>query len=393
MQKINDWIKNSFITTDWFQQYILFPFLSTRLGLLLVAYYASGNYLANPTYQKYVDRGFFLTHLFPVDVFARWDSAAYFSIITRGYSPSSDIRTVYSNIAFFPLYPYLVKSFGWLGFIIPDGFYVAFGVLLSNLFFLAAAILLFRMVTQQLGFNETAAGRAIGLLIFFPTSFIFSSFYTESLFLLLIVAGFRFAFQDKWHLAGITAFLLLLTRAQGLVAWGILILFYFERKGWKILKVDRGLIWLLLAPAGLFMHLAYLHTLTGELLAPFAAMTAWGRANASILENLRENLASPFLDVYKIDLIFTILFVALSLIILWKWPVKSVGMLALCLSVMPVASGLLVSVSRYLLLVFPVFVYAGSKLERSRFYESACVFFFALQVVYFAGWVNFYWIV
>ncbi|NLF50918.1 MAG: hypothetical protein GX577_07255 [Leptolinea sp.] len=393
MSTIIDRIKTSFFASDSFLRYILFPFLSTRIGLLVVAYYASGNYLSNPTYQKYVDRGFFLTHLFPIDIFSRWDSAAYFSIITRGYSPSSDIRSVYSNIAFFPLYPYLVKSFGWLGLHLPDGFYVAFGILLSNLFFLAAAVLLLKLVTGELGFSETVAGRTIGLLIFFPTSFIFSSFYTESLFLFLLVAGTRFAFQGRWKLVAVTCFLLLLARAQGIVAWGIFLLFYFEKRKWDFQAANRDILWLFLAPVGLVLHLAYLYNMTGEPLAPFAAMTAWGRANASILENLRENLASPYLDVFKIDLGFTIIFVILSMIIVWKWPVKSLGLFALSMSVLPVASGLLVSVSRYLLLVFPVFIYAGAKLEESSYYDAVRVVLFSLQVVYFAGWVNYYWIV
>ncbi len=393
MRNLIDRTRTSFLTSNWFLQYILFPFLSTRLGLLLISFYASGNYLANPTYQKYVDRGFFLTRIFPIDIFARWDSAAYFSIITRGYSPSSDIRTVYSNIAFFPLYPYLVKSFGWLGIHLPDGFYVAFGVLLSNLFFVAAGVLLFRLITIDLGFSEIAAGRTIGLLIFFPTSFIFSSFYTESLFLLLLITGTRFALNSRWKSVAFISFLLLLARAQGLVVWGIFLLLYLEKRKWNIRKLDSGLVWQIMAPVGLILHLVYLYNMTGEPLAPFTAMTAWGRANTTILENLRENLASPYLDVYKIDLVLTLIFVAISLAILVKWPVKSFGLLALSLSVLPVASGLLVSVSRYLLLVFPVYVYAATKLEKPEVYDTVRFIFFALQVTYFTGWVNYYWIV
>ena len=393
MHNLIERTRTSFLSSNWFLEYILFPFVSTRLGLLLIGFYASGNYLANPTYQKYVDRGFFLTRIFPIDIFARWDSAAYFSIITRGYSPSSDIRTIYSNIAFFPLYPYLVKSFGWLGIPLPDGFYVAFGVLLSNLFFVAAAVLLFRLITVDLGFSEIAAKRTIGLLIFFPTSFIFSSFYTESLFLLLLIAGTRFTLNNRWKSVAFISFLILLARAQGLVVWGIFLLLYLEKRKWNIRSIDSGLVWLILAPLGLILHLVYLYNLTGEPLAPFAAMTAWGRVNTTILQNLRENLASPFLDVYKIDLVLTLVFIALSLAILVKWPVKSLGMLALSLSVLPVASGLLVSVSRYLLLVFPVYIYAATKLEKSEAYDAIRLICFALQVIYFAGWVNYYWIV
>jgi hypothetical protein len=380
-------------TPGWFWNDILIPFLVTRLCWLVVGYYAVGNYLPNPTYAKYFDRGFFLTRLFPVDIFARWDSGAYFSILTQGYSPSSDIRTVFSNIAFFPFYPYLVKSIGWLGISLTDGFYVAFGVLLSNLFFLGAAVLFFRLIIVELNFSEVTAVKTLGLLFVFPTGFIFSCFYTESLFLFLVILSFTFAFKDKWGLAALSAFFCLLTRTQGLVVWGILFLLYAERKNWnpKNFRADIG--WLLVAPIGLVGHLYYLYRMTGEPLAPFVAMTAWGRANTSIFENLKENLAAPVLDIYKIDLVLIVIFVAASIYLLWKWPVKSIGLLALALSIMPVASGLLVSTSRYLLLVFPVFILMGDKIRHKGLYDSVRAVCFTLQIIYFVGWVNYYWIV
>ncbi len=280
-----------------------------------------------------------------------------------------------------------------MGISLPDGFYVAFGVLLSNLFFLAAAVLLFRFIIVELGFTEETGSRTLGLLFVFPTAFIFSCFYTESLFLFLVVLAFTFAFRDRWGLAALTAFFMLLTRTQGLVAWGILFVLYLERKHWKPAAIRADFGWLLLAPAGFLGHLYYLYQMTGEPLAPFAAMTAWGRANTSILANLTENLASPHLDIYKIDLIFILLFIGASLYILWKWPVKSIGLFALALSVMPVASGLLVSASRYLLLVFPVFILLGNLLRHKGSYDAARAVCFTLQIVYFAGWVNYYWIV
>jgi len=378
---------------DWFWKVIFIPFLTTRLCWLLVGYFASGNYLPNPTYAKYAGRGFYLTHFFPVDIFSRWDSGEYFSIITRGYAPSSDIHTVYSNIAFFPLYPYLVKSLGWIGFSLPDGFYVAFGVILSNLFFLAAAVLLYKFILEVLDFSELVASRSIGLLFVFPTGFIFSCFYTESLFLFLLILTLTFALKDKWKWASLSAFFILLTRSQGLVVWGILFFLYLEKKKWNIRKIDVNIGWLLLSPIGLLAHLYYLYRLTGEPLAPFVAMTAWGRANTTILTSLWENLSAPWLDVYKIDLMFSIVFILISILIFVKWPVKSIGLLSLALSVMPIASGLLVSTSRYLLIVIPVFIFLAEKIHNQSGYDFLRAIFFTLQIIYFAGWVNYYWIV
>ena len=393
LNKTKKWFCDINPQENWFWQQIILPFFVTRLCWLIAAYYAAGNYLPNPTYLKYADRGFFLTRLFPLDIFARWDSSAYFSIITGGYSPSSDIRTVYSNIAFFPLYPYLVKSLGWLGISLPDGFYIAFGLLLSNLFFLAGAVLFYRLMLNEFHFTPSSAACTLGLLFVFPTGFIFSCFYTESLFFFLTILCITLAFKDRWGLTSLAAGLLLVTRAQGLVVWGILFVLYLERHGWSPRRFKPDLSWLFLAPVGLAAHLYHQYRLTGEPLAPFAAMTAWGRANTSIAANLWENLSSPVLDVFKIDLGFSLIFIAISIVILIRWPEKSIGLLSLALSLMPLASGLLVSASRYLLLVFPVFMFAGSRFEKSRYYDPLRAIMFTLQIVYFTGWVNYFWIV
>jgi hypothetical protein len=387
------WLESIDPEKGWLLDRILVPFIVTRLCWMVTAYYAVGNYLPNPTYKRFVDRGFYLSRSFLLDIFTRWDSAEYFTIIKGGYTPSADLRTQYSNIAFFPLYPYLVKSLGWLGVTLPDGFYVAFGLLLSNLFFLAGVVLLYRLAIHEFHFSSSAAAAAIGLLMVFPTGFIFSSFYTESLFFFLTVLCFTLAFQDRWGWTALTAGLLLVTRTQGLVVWGILFVFYLESKGWSFRRIRPDVCWLILSPVGLAAHFYYLYRLTGELLAPFVAMTAWGRANSNILLNLWENVSSPVLDVFKIDLVFSLLFIAISVVILVNWPQKSIGLLALALSVMPIASGLLVSASRYLLLVFPVFIYLGACFEKSRWYDPFRAVLFTLQIVYFAGWVNYYWIV
>jgi hypothetical protein len=57
-----------------------------------------------------------------------------------------------------------------------------------------------------------------------------------------------------------------------------------------------------------------------------------------------------------------------------------------------VYTGLLVSVSRYMAIIFPVFILLGEKLHSRNAYDSLRAVWFALQIVYFAGWVNHYWI-
>ncbi len=376
---------------NWFWGILLFPFLITRSIFELVAYFAYGNYLPNPSYPRYIQRGFFITRIFPLDIFTCWDSAWYFSIVKNGYQASSDLRTVYSNMAFFPLYPYLVKSLGWLGLHLPDGYYVLAGLLLSNLCFLAALALLYRLILSSLGFSETAAMRTLVLLFAFPTAFFFSSFYPESLFLLLALAGFTFALQEKWLPAAICAALAVLTKSQGVLLVIALGWLYMEKRNWKLGEIRPSVAWFALAPLALLAHFYYLYLKSGHILAVFDSMAAWGR-NQSIFSNPLQNLAGPTLDVFKIDLVLWIFFILCSVYLLWKWPVKAYGVFALLMCLLPVFTGLLVSVSRYLVVIFPVFILLGEKLERREVFLSLSLVWFALQVVYFAGWVNYYWI-
>lgn len=375
----------------WIWKSILFPFLATRVIWELVAYYAAGNYSPNPSYLEYFKRGYFLTRIFPLDIFARWDSSWYLSIIKNGYQASSDLRTSYSNIAFFPLYPDLVKSLGWLGLHLPDGFYILVGVLLSNLLFLVSAILLYRLIIVHLGFEEETARRTLGLWFVFPTAFVFSSFYPESLFVFLALAGFAFALDEKWLPAAICAALGMLTRSQGVVLLIALGWLYMEKRGWQLREIRASIAWFGLAPAVLLLHFYYLYLKTGHVLAIFDAMAAWGRRQ-DIFVTPWMNLTGPSLDVFKIDLVLGILFIACSIYLIWKWPLRAFGIFALFMCLMPLSTGLLVSLSRYLVVIFPVFILLGNRLRRVEWYEFLRAGWFALQIVYFAGWVNYYWI-
>ncbi|HEY2981248.1 MAG TPA: mannosyltransferase family protein [Anaerolineales bacterium] len=376
----------------WFWDSIVFPFLVTRSIWELIAYFAYGNYLSNPSYPRYIERGYFLTRIFPLDIFARWDSSWYFSIIHDGYQPSADLTQAYSNLAFFPLYPYLVKSLGWFGLDLPNAYYILVGVVLSNLLFIAAMALLYRLIIMELGFDEGTAKRTLGLIFVFPASFFFASFYTESLFLFLAVAGFTYALQEKWMPAGVIAALAVLTRSQGVVLLLALAWLYVEKRGWRWREVRPTILWFTLAPLVLLLHFYYLYLKSGRIFAVFEAMSAWGRLGVYNMGDPFRNLVNPWLDVFKIDLVFALLFLACSAYILWKWPYKAFGIFALLMCFLPLYTGLLVSVSRYMVIIFPVFILLGEKLKNQNAYDALRAVWFALQIVYFAGWVNYYWI-
>ncbi len=376
---------------NWFWKVILTPFLVTRAIWIFVAYFVYNNYQPNPSYLHYVKQGYYLTRIFLFDIFTRWDSKWYFSILKSGYQASADLRTSYSNLAFFPLYPYLVKSVGWLGVQLPDGFYILFGLILSNLLFLACAALLYRLVMISLGFDEDTAQRVLTLLIVFPVSFFFSAFYPESLFFFLTLLGFTFASKEKWALTGICAALVIVTKPSGVVPVLALAWLYMEKKQWRLQNIQPSILWFLLAPIALSLHFYELYRVSGHPLAFLDAMSAWGGVQTSYADPL-QNLRGAGLDVFKIDLVLTILFFICGLYILWKWPMKAYGIFVVMTILLALSSGLLASVSRFLLILFPIFILLGEKLKSGKWFDLTAAAFFALQVIYFAGWVNYYWI-
>ena len=392
MIQVRQFLENPHAPHDWFWKSILFPFLVTRSIWVLVAYFATGNYLSNPSYVTYVKRGYFLTRVFPLDIFARWDSRWYFSIIKDGYQASVNLKTAYSNMAFFPLYPYLVKSLGWFGLDLPNGYYILVGLILSNLCFLASAVLLYKLIIGPLGFRHATAQRTLGLLFVFPASFFFASFYPESLFLFLTLAAFTLALQEKWLLAGICMALAVLARPQGVVLAFALAWLYMEQRHWRLQDIRPNILWFALTPLALLLHFYSLYLKSGDFLAYFDATKAWGGVDAGIFQNPLQNLQGPSLDVFKIDFILIILFLICSIYMLWKWPVKAYGIFALIMCIMPLATGLLVSMSRELVVIFPIFILLGEKLKRREGYLFLQAAWFALQIIYFAGWVNYYWI-
>lgn len=145
--------------------------------------------------------------------FDRWDATWYAQIANHGYGfDMLMINRGASEWAFYPLMPLLTRWTAALG-----GWDVRIvGVVLAHLFF-AAAVGLFHRYCRRRGADEEIALRATALLCFAPHSFIFSCFYTESLFLLLSLAVLNFLDTGRPVRGGLVGALLTATRSNGLI--------------------------------------------------------------------------------------------------------------------------------------------------------------------------------
>jgi 4-amino-4-deoxy-L-arabinose transferase-like glycosyltransferase len=192
--------------------------------------------------------------------FNRWDAPHYLEIAKNWYINQGDPANF---IVFFPLYPVLIRAITF------DFSYINFSALLvSNLSSIAAFIYLYKLT--KLDFDDTVAQKAVLFLSVFPTAYFLSAPYTEGLFLVTVIASFYYARIGKWPLAGFLCMLSALTRLTGLLMLPVLIVEYLHQKHWKPKNIDAKILWIGLAAVGFFIYLGINSQVTGS---PFTFMT------------------------------------------------------------------------------------------------------------------------
>lgn len=198
---------------------------------------------------------------------ARWDTVWYLAIAHDGYRDPA--RT-----AFFPLYPLLVRAVA--GVVRSP---VLAGVAVSLVALLVALYFVHRLAELELG--PRAAGIAVALVALFPMSFFLSAVYAESLFLALAVGAFYAARRERWAWAGVLGALAAATRSTGvgLVVPLATLALCDAGRGWPppLRRPPRGALWLALVPLGLGAYVGYLALRTGSPLAPFHVQDVWFR--------------------------------------------------------------------------------------------------------------------
>ena len=179
--------------------------------------------------------------------FERWDARWFVRIAEHGYATKQ-------SAAFLPVYPLLVRG---VAFVVRND--VAAGVLVSVAAAAASAALLLRIGRRYL--PEEGAQTTVLLLALYPAAFVFTAAYSDSLFLLFVLAAFDFAERGRAVPAGVAAALAVDTRLLGLALLPTLLL---------VLR-SRGLLQsaavVVLPAAALGLWLLYLHAHYGDALA------------------------------------------------------------------------------------------------------------------------------
>ncbi len=386
--------KHYFFSDNKSWRQILELFFASRLILVLTAWFTS-YFQGNEIYQRYLDQGFFLSPKWWIDIWCRWDSEWQLSIVKWGYIAPKEPGSGYSNLAFFPLYPYIVK---FLTFWLPERFqtesvYLLTGLLISNLCLLLALYGIVKLAGKL--FSERTADRIPMLMLSLPCAFYFSAFYGESLFLCLIVYTLILAENDKWHWSALCAAAAALCRPHGILILLPVIWLYMSRIRWNFRRIGTTWLWYLLVPAGICAYFFGLYHLTGDFFAFFKAQSAWGRdlTNTDAFLSYFEPLFSRHNRPTTIDLIMICTSLALSILLLIRSKHKAYGIYSLACTLVLIGTGNLYSMMRYTLVNFPIWMFATELLKgKEKTFGFLCAVFLTLQVLLFCGWINYYWI-
>jgi hypothetical protein len=325
-----------------------------------------------------------------MDIWAVWDSGWFIDIVERGYDTSvrTDPRNEgQANWAFFPLYPMIAKALVMLTGMTS----VAALIIIANIAFFATLPLIWYETAHWYG--DRAADMAVALLAFLPGSFIFSSAYSESLFLLFVVVTLAFARREAWLLAGIAAALATLTRNLGILLIVPILMHALQAHGgWR----DRNVVWRrrlevlaaialpLLALAG---FMVFLRAHTGDALAFATVQDAWKRE----LQNPIVTLIGPLLPnvsvqteiVPSIAMAWISVFALFLLLARRNWP-HAIYMLAII--GITLASGIL-SYFRFFLTMAPAVMVLGAFLAgRPRSGAIALALFALVNGALMVGW-------
>ncbi|TVR37040.1 MAG: hypothetical protein EA392_13745 [Cryomorphaceae bacterium] len=326
------------------------------------------------------------------------DVGWYKTIATEGYPEvhsrrdlgySKDDEYHQSAWAFFPMYPLLNRATMWL-----TGWNYLYSALFWSILLSASTAILL----AQLGFvwfkNTLKALYFSLLMVLFPFAFYYSMFYTEALFMSLLLGTFLAVHHRRYMLLAALLIPLSLVRPNGIVVLVPLYLYHLEARGWlmgfspqwkgvfsrqNILHTSAFLT----APLAFLAYCYYQWLETGYFFAFSIAQQGWYREFMfPLLALFRQgDAATQFNSVFTIVLI---------LFAVWSWrklPL-SFNVLVWIGILLPLTSGSVTSMTRFATTLFPLFLVLSATMEQLRLRYLLLLLAFALQLWSYTAWLH-----
>ena len=327
--------------------------------------------------------------------FANWDAGWYLGLASGGYF--YDVQHP-SNVAFYPLYPLLIRAATALGC---NPLLAGYAISLAALY--VGCLLLWRLTARETRSASTAE-RAVLFLLVCPGTMWFGMIYTESLFLLTMLGCLLSARRGRWIAAGLWGMTAALTRTPGLLLAGFLFLEaaqqWWERRrlrapsappdpgvparaagvrGWRVLRwpwLTRAALAILGPVAGQATFLIFLQIRFGDWRAQQKTVAAaWGGGFRWPWEALA--IQWQHLDAIYLDIYLPLLGIVLATAVVGLFTLKraSYAALALALAVLYVSTTPGDATTRYLCTTVPAYIVLAQLAERSRVLEVLVLLF------------------
>lgn len=200
------------------------------------------------------------------EVWNKWDATRFISIIENGYNALMPGEVEIYNLAFFPLYPWMVRLFT---IIVPNTYLAA--LIVSTLCYSAAMTVMYALVAGEYG--TKIAKLSVILISISPFSFFLGGIMTESIFLFTTIMAWYLIKRKKWFLAAIMGALSAMSRIVGIL---ILIPYIMElievnSEEFKNHRYIQGIkrclkqgFWIFIIPFGLIIYLLVNYYYTGD---------------------------------------------------------------------------------------------------------------------------------
>ena len=356
---------------------VLLDFLATRAAIIIIAELAAVIIGQRP--GSHVQES---SHVL-LNVWGRWDAVHYIDIATQGYQGT--------DMAFFPLYPTLIRILGSL-----VGSHLVAGLLISNASFFFGLLFLYKLLEHE--YDRPTARRAIFYVSIFPSAVFFSAVYTESLFFMLTVASFYYMRSHRYWIAGAIGFFAAMTRVEGVLLAVPFVMEWFFQYRPDFKSGLKNLAAAALIPMGVFVYMAYLWVLRGDPLYFSHVQSHWNRHLAppwvsfiNAFDKIAHATASLTVANQSLEIAFTLLMIVV-LVAGWKSLRPSyIAYMALSILV-PMSTSSLMSMPRFALVLFPMFAILARWGDRPWVNNLILAFslpLLGLFTVLFADW---YWV-
>lgn len=332
-----------------------------------------------------------------LETYMQWDAVHYFRIAKGGYSYYVE-NGAYPTLAFFPLYPWIVRMANTF-----VGNLTACGLVVSALAYSGACAYLYNLISFD--YSKNTAIRAIVFISVFPHSFFFGTMMSESVFLFTVCATLYYIRCHAWGKVGLFGVLAAMSRLAGVLVAVPAAVEWFEhyrivnlirekkfRKVWQLFY-KKGL-WIFLMVLGTGVYLICNYQTTGEWFKFMEYQkdiwhnqtVYWGKCLSVIINQLKGNGSFMVFSLWLPELLAVIFAVSLMIYGLRK----TRNMLSAYLVVYIIINMSMswpLSIGRYMSCAVPAFIILSDFAERHKWTENIITAVMAIAFgVFFTGY-------